>query len=61
MVKKSKNHEKDILNMLDLAKNDVYNVKLESYSTKDLEKMIEKYLKGRYLFNSSIDCLFLFK
>lgn len=33
--------------MIDLAKNDVYNVKLEKYSTRDLGILIDKYLKSK--------------
>ena len=32
--------------MLDLARNDVYNIKLEKYSSSDLEDLLEKYLKS---------------
>ena len=35
--------------MLDLARNDVYNIDLEKYSKRDLEKMIQKYLKSRQI------------
>jgi hypothetical protein len=35
--------------MLDLARNDVYNIDLEKYSKTELEKMIQKYLKSRQI------------
>ncbi len=37
--------------MIDLARNDVYNVKLEKYSIEDLSILIEKYI------NSKICCI----